>query len=85
MMYKGNCIDKFIEKKIDKLFNNLLYIRYSILKRIDERDNQVDYFNTGCYEKDFSDIRKIKEEANNIVKECNKFLERISEQYSKLN
>ena len=84
-MYKGNCVDKFIENKIDNIFNKILYIRYSILRRISERDSLVDYFNSGCYEQDFNDIIKIKEEANNIIENCNKFLERISEQYSKLN
>ena len=53
--------------------------------RIEDRENNNDYFNTGCYEKDFNDIIKIRDEAQLLVENCNKFLERISEQYSKLN
>lgn len=82
---EGNCIDKFIEKRLNKSINNLLQLRYSIRYRIHKRSNNIDYFNSLCYEQDFRDIRKLKEEANNLLNDCNKFLERISEQYSKLN
>ena len=62
-----------------------MHLRYLIRHRIENRSNTNDYFNTGCYEKDFNDIIKIRDEAQLIVENCNKFLERISEQYSKFN
>lgn len=82
---KGNCIDKFIEKKVSSSIINILKYRLSLRRRIDNRTDNNDYFSSLCYEQDFSDIRKIKEEATKLIEDCNKFLERISEQYSKLN
>ena len=82
---EGNCVDKFIKKRIDNNIMDLLIIRLKIKNRIKERSETNDYFNTGCYEQDFSDIIKLRNTADQLSKECNKFLERISEQYSKLN
>lgn len=82
---KGNCIDKWIKNRFNRSLINLLYIRRLIRNRIQERSNNNDYFNTLCYEQDFNSIIKIRDEAQLIVENCNKFLERISEQYSKLN
>ena len=82
---EGNCVDKFIKKRIDKNISELLNNRLKIKHRIKERSETNDYFNTGCYEQDFSDIIKLRNIADQLSKECNKFLERISEQYSKLN
>ena len=82
---KGNCVDKFIERKIDKNISELLNNRLKIRHRIKERSETNDYFNTLCYEQDFNSIIKMRDEAQLIVDNCNKFLERISEQYSKLN
>ena len=82
---KGNCVDKFIAKRLDEHIINLLKLRSSIRNRIDIRSNTVDYFNDVCYENDFRDIAKIRDASNQIVVNCNKFLERISEQYGKLN
>ena len=84
-MSKGNCIDKFISNRLDKRINELLQIRYKICKRIDEREQLTDYFNSGCYEKDFANIIELRNIANELTNNCNIFLERISEQYSKLN
>jgi hypothetical protein len=83
-MEKGNCIDRFIERRLNKSLNNIMVLRLNIKNRKYIRSVNPNYFSTGCYEKDFSDIRKIKEEAELLVTNCNKFLERISEQYSKL-
>lgn len=83
-MEKGNCIDRFIERRLNKSLNNIMVLRLNIKNRKYIRSVNSNYFSTGCYEKDFSDIRKIKEEAELLVTNCNKFLERISEQYSKL-
>ena len=80
----GNCIDKFIENRVNKRIDELLQIQLKIKNRIEERTELVDYFNTGCYEKDFSDIIELRNIANELSNNCNKFLERISEQYSKL-
>lgn len=82
---KGNCVDKFIIKKIDEYILDIINLRTSIRDRISIRDNNIDYFSIGCYEKDFNDIIKIRDNSNSILNNCNKFLERISEQYSKLN
>ena len=80
----GNCIDKFISNRLDKRINELLKIRSYIRKRKNEREQLIDYFDSGCYEKDFSDIIELRNIANELSNNCNKFLERISEQYSKL-
>ena len=82
---QGNCVDKFIEKRLNKRLNELLNIRLNIKHRIVEREITNDYFNTGCYEQDFSDIIELRNIANQLSEDCNKFLERISEQYSKFN
>lgn len=84
-MERGNCIDKFINHRFVKRISELLKIRYNIRKRINERSNVIDYFNTGCYEKDFSDIITLRDKAQELVNNCNDFLEKVSEQYSKLN
>lgn len=82
---EGNCVDKWIKNRLAKSLINLMYIRRLIRNRIEKRSNINDYFSTGCYEQDFNDIIKIRDEAQLLVENCNKFLERISEQYSKLN
>ena len=82
---KGNCVDKFISNRLDKRINELLQARYKICQRIKEREQLMDYFDSGCYEKDFSDIIELRNIASELVNNCNIFLERISEQYSKLN
>ena len=81
----GNCIDKFIENRLNKRLNELLNVRLKIRHRGIEREETNDYFGTGCYEKDFADIIEIRNIAKELELNCNKFLERISEQYSKLN
>lgn len=81
----GNCVDKFIENRLNKRLNELLNVRLKIRHRGIEREKTNDYFSTGCYEKDFADIIKLRNIAKELELNCNKFLERISEQYSKLN
>ncbi len=81
----GNCIDKFISNRLDKRINELLQTRYKIRQRINEREQLIDYFDSGCYEKDFANIIELRNIANELTNNCNIFLERISEQYSKLN
>lgn len=81
---KGNCVDKWISNRLNQSINVFLKLKNHIIWRIEDRNNN-DYFNTLCYEKDFNDIIKIRDEAQLLVENCNKFLERISEQYSKLN
>ena len=81
---KGNCVDKFIEKRLNKI-DELVKLRESMHNRINIRSEVIDYFNSICYEQDFTDIRKAKEIAQKLVEDYNKFLERISEQYSKLS
>ena len=81
----GNCVDKFLKKRLDKSLIKIISIRKQIRERIKEREETNDYFNTGCYEKDFADIIELRNIAKELELNCNKFLERISEQYSKLN
>lgn len=81
---KGNCVDKFIEKRLNKI-DELVKLRENMHNRINIRSEVIDYFNSICYEQDFTDIRKAKEIAQKLVEDYNKFLERISEQYSKLS
>lgn len=81
---KGNCVDKWISNRLNNSINIFLKLKNHIIFRIEDRNNN-DYFSTLCYEKDFNDIIKIRDEAQLLVENCNKFLERISEQYSKLN
>lgn len=83
-MKNGNCVDKFIEKRLNKI-DELVKLRESMHNRINIRSEVIDYFNSICYEQDFTDIRKAKEIAQKLVEDYNKFLERISEQYSKLS
>lgn len=83
-MKKGNCVDKFIEKRLNKI-DELVKLRENMHNRINIRSEVIDYFNSICYEQDFTDIRKAKEIAQKLVEDYNKFLERISEQYSKLS
>ena len=85
MKDKGNCVDKFISNRLDKRINELLQVRYKIHQRINNREQLIDYFSSGCYEKDFSDIIELRNIASELTKNCNTFLERISEQYSKFN
>lgn len=82
---KENCIDKFIEKKVNKRICEILDKRLEIRQRKIRRSETNDYFNTLCYEQDFSDIIELRNIAKQLSEDCNKFLERISEQYSKLN
>ena len=81
----GNCVDKFIENRLNKRLIELLKVRLKIRHRGIEREETNDYFGTGCYEKDFADIIELRNLGREIELNCNKFLERISEQYSKLN
>ena len=81
----GNCVDKFIKKRINSKLIEILLVRSSLRNRYKIRENTNDYFNDICYEQDFSDIRKLRDIAIQMTNDCNKFLERISEQYSKLN
>jgi hypothetical protein len=82
---KGNCVDKFIKKRVDISLYKIKSLLFNIDSRNYIRSVNADYFNTLCYEKDFNDIIKLRDEAKLLVDNCNKFLERISEQYSKLN
>lgn len=82
---KGNCVDRFISKKVNLFLDNIKLSIFNIKSRNYVRSINPNYFDTGCYEKDFNDIIKIRDNAQLLVENCNKFLERISEQYSKLN
>lgn len=82
---KGNCVDKFIENKVNRKICEILDRRLKIRLRKNVRSETNDYFNTLCYEQDFSDIIELRNISKQLTEECNKFLERISEQYSKFN
>lgn len=82
---KGNCVDKFVKNRLDISIDEITKLRNNINNRIEIRSTAIDYFSTGCYEQDYADIRKTKEAAQRLIENCNKFLTRISEQYSKLS
>lgn len=81
---EGNCIDDFIKRGIEPLLDNINDLKESIKSRKEERILSTEYHNTWCYEKDFTQISLIKKQAEKIIENCNKHLERISEFYTKL-
>ena len=81
---EGNCIDDFIRRGIEPLMDNINDLKESIKSRKEDRIFSVEYHNTWCYEKDFTQISLIKKQAEKIIENCNKHLERISEFYTKL-
>lgn len=85
MKDKKNCVDRFIANRLDKRLMELMNVRLDIRHRAIPRFDSIDYFNSSLYEQDFSDIRKLRDIAIEMTNDCNKFLERISDQYSKLN
>lgn len=81
---EGNCIDDFIKRGIEPQIANINDLVNSIKDRLSERQIAIEYHNTGCYERDFTQISLIKKFAQKIVDNCDKHLERISEFYTKL-
>ena len=81
---EGNCIDDFIRRGIEPLLDNINDLKESIKSRKEDRIFSVEYHNTWCYEKDFTQISLIKKQEEKIIENCNKHLERISEFYTKL-
>ena len=81
---EGNCIDDFIRRGIEPLMDNINELKESIKSRLPERQISIEYHKTGCYEKDFAQIMLIKKQAEKIISNCNKHLERISEFYTRL-
>lgn len=81
---EGNCIDDFIKRGIEPQIANINDLISSIKDRLPERQIAIEYHNTGCYERDFTQISLIKKFAQKIVDNCDKHLERISEFYTKL-
>lgn len=80
---EGNCIDDFIRRGVEPLLNNINDLKESIKSRVKEREISVSYHTTGCYERDFTEISLIKKQAEKIIENCNKHLERISEFYTR--
>lgn len=81
---EGNCIDDFLKRGIEPCLDNIEQLKDSIESRLPERQMSVEYHKTWCYEKDFAQISLIKKQAEKIVENCNKQLERISEFYTRL-
>ena len=82
---EGNCIDDFLKRGIEPCLDNINQLKDSIEKRLPERQMSVEYHKTWCYEKDFAQISLIKKQAEKIIENCEKHLERISEFYTKLS
>lgn len=80
---EGNCIDDFIRRGIEPCLENIEQLKKSIEERLPERQMSISYHNTWCYEKDFAQISLIKKQAEKIVENCNKHLERIAEFYTR--
>ena len=82
---EGNCIDDFIKRGVESRLDIINELVISIKNRLPERQSSIQYHDTWCYEKDFTQISLIKKEAEKIVANCNKQLERISDKYTKLS
>ena len=80
---EGNCIDDFIRRGVEPLVENINDLKESIKSRVKEREISISYHTTGCYERDFTEISLIKKQAEKIIENCNKHLERISEFYTR--
>lgn len=81
---EGNCIDDFIKRGVNPQIENIQDLVSSINSRLPERQIAIEYHNTGCYERDFTEISLIKKFAQKIVDNCNMHLERISDFYTRL-
>ncbi len=81
---EGNCIDDFIHRGVISRLDIINELVLDIQKRLPDRQIAIEYHNTGCYEKDFTQIALIKKQAEKIVENCNKQLERIADKYTKL-
>lgn len=80
---EGNCIDDFIRRGVEPLLYNINDLKESIKSRVHDREISTAYHTTGCYERDFTEISLIKKQAEKIIENCNKHLERISEFYTR--
>ena len=80
---EGNCIDDFIRRGVEPLVENINDLKESIKSRVKEREISISYHTTGCFERDFTEISLIKKQAEKIIGNCNKHLERISEFYTR--
>lgn len=81
---EGNCIDDFIQRGVISRLDVINELILDIKKRLPDRQIAIEYHNTGCYEKDFTQISLIKKQAEKIVENCNIQLERIADKYTKL-
>ena len=70
----GNCVDKFIDNRVNKRLSEILDVRLQIHQRSIERDSLEDYFNSVCYEQDFADIRKLRDIAKELELNCNNYM-----------
>ena len=82
---EGNCIDDFLKRGVIPQRDTINELIDNIKSRVDERQVAIEYHQTGCYEKDFTQISLIRRFAQKIVDNCDIQLERISEKYTKLS
>ena len=80
---EGNCVDDFVRRGVEPLVENINDLKESIKSRVKEREISISYHSTGCFERDFTEISLIKKQAEKIIENCNKHLERISEFYTR--
>lgn len=81
---RGNCIDDFIKRGLKSNLYSLHSFIDNIDSRVVERTNCKEYHQTDCYEKDFSQLCKIRNILDKMIKNCNKQIEKISEEYTKI-
>ena len=81
---EGNCIEDFIRRGVESRVDIINELVEDIKSRLEQRQMTNEYHNTACYEKDFTQISLIKLQAQKILENCNKQLDRISEKYTKL-
>lgn len=74
----GNCVDRFMTYKMENEMWMLDYFMRNINSRRSTRDIEKDYHSSALFEKDFYALTRIKETAQSIIENINKFQEDIT-------
>lgn len=74
----GNCVDKFMAYKMENEMWTLDYFMRNINSRHFTRQIEKDYHSSALFEKDFYALTRMKEAAQSIIENINKFQEDIT-------
>ena len=74
----GNCVDKFMTYKMGNDIWTLDYFMRNINSRRFTREIEKDYHSSALFEKDFYALTRMKEAAQSIIENINKFQENIT-------